>query len=374
MELMHAARQFATRRNDERYAGLYELGAALRHEREISRDRTVSSRDLVFAPAENDPTWGLAVTNRANPNKQALPTNFAFGQACALAGAPAGYLKTLPAPMVADALNYGLHHKRDVEEAKLLFRVNGKAELAAITGPNYGRVWNSEIADALIRNFGDGVTGDWKVPGEFGQDVKVTKANTTIFAGDRDMFVFLADEKNRISMPGRRSLGMNKAHSDGSLARGFFVWNSEVGAATLGVAMFLFDYTCCNRIVWGAQGFREIKLRHTSGAPDRFIEQVMPVLDNMHKASAAPIEQTIKAAQAAKLETSLDDFLKNRRYSASTIANVIDAFETEEQRSIETVWDVVTGITAAAKKITWQDDRVKMERDAGKVLDLVAVR
>jgi hypothetical protein len=26
---------------------------------------------------------------------------------------------------------------------------------------------------------GDGVTGPWKVPGEFGKDVVVTKANTT---------------------------------------------------------------------------------------------------------------------------------------------------------------------------------------------------
>jgi hypothetical protein len=375
MELMHAARQFATRRNDERFDNLLTLGAKLRHEREISRDRVVSSRDIVFAPAENDETRGLAVTNRNNSTKQALPTNFAFGQACALAGAPAGYLKTLPAPMVADALNYGLHHKRDVTEAKLLFRVNGKTELAAATGPNYGRVWNSDIADALIRNFGNGTTdSDWRAPGEFGEAVEITKANTTFFAGDRDMFVFLADEKNRIQMPGRRSLGMNTAVSDGSLARGFFVWNSEVGAATLGVAMFLFDYTCCNRIVWGAQGFREIKLRHTSGAPDRFVEQVMPVIDNMHNSSAAPVENTIKAAQAAKLDTSLAEFLKNRRYSTSTIVNVANAFEAEENRKIETVWDVVTGVTAHAKSIAYQDERVAMERDAGKILDLVAVR
>ena len=373
VELMHAARQFATRRDDERYTDLPSLLRAVSHERDISSDAVVSSRELEFHADPSDPLKGLMV-KRKSVGKSAIPTHYAFGQIAQLAKAPAGYLRTLPAELTADLLNYGLGYARDVAETKLLIRQNGKTELAAATGPNYGRVWNSDIAGALVRNFGNGISGDWRVPGEFGKAVQVTKANTTFYAGDRDMFVFLADETNRISMHGRRSMGMNMAHSDGSLARGFFVWNSEVGAATLGVAMFLFDYTCCNRIVWGAQNFREIKLRHTSGAPDRFIEQVMPVLDNMHKSSAAPIEQTIRAAQAAKLDESLNDFLSKRRYSASRIANVIDAFETEENRTIETIWDVVTGITAAAKAINWQDDRVAMERDAGKILDLVAVK
>ena len=36
------------------------------------------------------------------------------------------------------------------------------------------------------------------------------------------MFVFLADEENRIELPNRR------AGRFGAFARGFFVWNSEV--------------------------------------------------------------------------------------------------------------------------------------------------
>jgi hypothetical protein len=43
------------------------------------------------------------------------------------------------------------------------------------------------------------------VPGEFGQRVTVTQDNTTLFASDRDMFVFLADEENRIELPSRRA-------------------------------------------------------------------------------------------------------------------------------------------------------------------------
>ena len=307
VELMQASREWATRTPDQRLLTLHELGAKVGHQRSISRDAVVSSRDLEFMPDPADPLKGLLV-QRKGVGKVAIPTHFATGQLATLAKAPVGYLRTLPTPLVADLLNYGMGYARDVEETKILVRQNGKVELAAATGPNYGRVWNSDIADALIRNFGDGISGDWRVPGEFGKAVNVTRDNTTIYAGDRDMFVFLADETNRIHIDGRRSASRSQV-GDGSLARGFFVWNSEVGSATLGVAMFLFDYACSNRIVWGAQGFREIKLRHTSGAPDRFIEQVMPVIDNMHKASALPIEQTIKAAQSAKLDESLNDFL-----------------------------------------------------------------
>jgi hypothetical protein len=33
------------------------------------------------------------------------------------------------------------------------------------------------------------------------------------------------------------------------------VWNSEVGKTTLGAGFFLFDYVCCNRIIWGADQY-----------------------------------------------------------------------------------------------------------------------
>src|SRR5436309_2315096 len=92
--------------------------------------------------------------------------------------------------------------------------------MRAVTGPRYGRIWNENVVEAMATRFGDGVTGDWRVPGEFGKRVEVTKDNTTLFAGDRDMFVFLADEDHRIEIPNRRN------GQPGSLARGFFCWNS----------------------------------------------------------------------------------------------------------------------------------------------------
>lgn len=369
MELMHASKQWATRPNDERFTSLTELYGKVYAQRDASRQTVVSTRRIEVQPHEVDPIRGIQVVG---PNGHpTTPTNWSFNQLAQLAGAPASYLRKLPAPIVADAMNYGLRFDRDVAEIGCLLTKEDMASepphisLRAATGPNYGRIWNDEIVRSLMDKFGDGVTGDFKVPGEFGRDVPVTKANTTIYGSDRDIFIFLADEKNRIEMSDRRD------GRSGSLARGFFVWNSEVGSQSIGAAFFLFDYTCSNRIVWGAQEFKEIRLRHTSGAPDRWLEEITPVISAYSEASAAPVERMIKEAQNKRLGDDLDKFLANR-FTKAEATSIKAAHEREEGRPIESLWDVATGITAHAKTIGFQDARVAMERQAGKVLDLVA--
>ena len=44
------------------------------------------------------------------------------------------------------------------------------------------------------------------------------------------------------------------------------------------------------------------------------------------------------------------------------------AFQQDEDRPIENLWDAATGITAYARSIQYQDERVALERQAGKVL------
>ena len=144
--------------------------------------------------------------------------------------------------------------------------------------------------------------GAW-VPGIFGRNATVDKANTTLYASDRDMFVFLADEDRRIEIPNRRD------GKPGSLARGFFVWNSKVGNTTLGAGFFLFDYVCSNRYVWGADQYTEIRIRHTSGAPDHWLEEVSPVLREYAEGSAEPVLQAIEDARSKRIEADLDQFL-----------------------------------------------------------------
>ena len=358
--LMQANRQWSTRPEEERFTSLTAMSAHFHAQRAISRAAVVSSRQLRAVP---DGAAGLMIEGPSGHGY--APTNWAMGQAAQLVGAPAAYLRTLPAPVAADCLNYGFQVERDAMDVGVLLTRNGEATLRAMTGPRYGRIWNGDVVDALRDRFGDGVSGDFRVPGEFGRAVDVSTANTTLFAGDRDMFVFLADETNRIELPGRRD------GQTGTLARGFFVSNSEVGAGTLRVKTFLFDYVCANRIVWGAHELEEIAIRHTASAPDRFVEEVAPALLAYSQASAGSVERVLTSAQRSKVDK-VEEFLA-KRFGPKVGQRVAAAHMAEEGRPIETVWDVVTGATAYAKSIPWTADRVEFETTAGDLLDLVDV-
>ena len=208
--LTQAHRQWATRPHDQRFISLDDLADFTRRQEEASHSGIVSSRRITVEPNPEDPTRAIIVRGPTG-EAQATPTHWAFGQLAGLVGAPAGYLRGLPAPIVADCMNYGLRFSGDLTDVGLLMTEQANdngMELRAATGPRYGRVWNADVADALVSRFGDGVTGQWRVPGEFGRAVTVTKANTTLYASDRDMFVFLADEESPgIDRPPRWSIG-----------------------------------------------------------------------------------------------------------------------------------------------------------------------
>jgi hypothetical protein len=169
------------------------------------------------------------------------------------------------------------------------------------------------------------------------------------------MFCFLCDEENRIAVGGR------------TLARGFFIWNSEVGSATFGLGTFLFDYVCMNRIIWGAEGYSELKFRHTASAPDKFLAEVTPALENYSSGSTTSIVSAIEDARAHRINN-VDEFLA-KRYGPKIVDTLKTIHSIEEHRPIETRWDVIVAVTAQARGIAHQDERVQLERQAGSLLN-----
>ena len=168
------------------------------------------------------------------------PTHWSFGQLCSLVGAPSSYLRQLPAPLAGINLQHGLLSHR-AELVKTLEADDGRVELRAVTGPDYGRIWDHELVAAVMKIAGNG-TGDtrWKVPGVLdwatmthNPFVDVTKDTTTLYASDRDVFLFLVDDTNPIEA-GRLPDG-----SPDLYFRGFYCWNSEVGSEDARHCQFL---------------------------------------------------------------------------------------------------------------------------------------
>ncbi len=367
--LTRVSQQWQNRPDDERFTSLPALASFTGYVRQNSKELVLSNRDIRFAPDEEDATHkGLYLIGPSGG--KVVPTNHAFNQACGLVGAPAAYLSDLPSPLIADCLNFGMHVHRDVKDVGLLIRrpitpaglQEGPNVAAALTGPTYGRVWNAQVSEQMVKHLGNGYDGRWKVPGPFnGKLTEVTRENTTIFAGEKDMFVFLSDDDHRIDLPNRRGT------EHGELSRGIYMWNSEVGAGTLGMAYFYYDYMCCNRLLWGVREFQETRIRHTKGAPVRWAEDLMPQIEAFAKAPTdKPILDVIASARAKSVADRLDTFLADRfgnRADAIVAAHLAD-----EGRPMETLWDVVVGATALARLIPVQSSRVSLEREAGKVL------
>lgn len=366
------SRQWMSRPDDERFPNLHALAAFTAWQKQNSKQGVYANRDLkcIVDPEDKgtdaDPV-PRGIFLKGPQGSAAAPTHHAVNQLCQFAKAPAKYLRSLPAPLVADCVNWGLQVLRPVEELGVLIHrdQNGGVQLRSVNGPDYGRVWNADLSSELVDVFGDGTTGRFRVPGPFNSKLAtVTKADSTLFAGETDMFVFLSDDENRIEMPNRR--GGEK----GALSRGVLVGNSEVGAGSLWVAFFLYDYMCSNRIIWGVQEFSEIRMRHTSGVHHRFAETMLPAIKAYADSKSGPVAETIAAAQLKVLGDKVDEFLRNRFGERAEQIQAVHL--AEEGRPINTLWDAVTGATAFARSIGVQNERVKVEREAGKILQMAA--
>ena len=344
--------EWFSRPNDQRYLSLDDLARSVRGRSERSRTRVIESALIHVEANRNDPErLALMLPGADEP---ATPTHWSFGQLASQVGAPAAYLRQLPAPLAAINLQYGLtsHRAEQIKTLETDDPVAGRrVELRAVTGPDYGRIYDHELVEAVQKIAGNG-TGDtrWKVPGVldwstgiYNPNVDISKDTTTLYASD----LFF---------------------------RGFYCWNSEVGAKTLGMASFYLRAVCQNRNLWGVEDFEEISIRHSKYAANRFAHEAAPALDNFANSSPQPFINGIKAAReriVARSDEDRSDFLRGRGFTKAETGKIIERVLAEEGRPPESIFDFVQGITALARDKAHQDARLDMEGKAKKLLDRV---
>ncbi|WP_322994344.1 hypothetical protein [Castellaniella sp.] len=366
--------EWFSRPDDERYLSLTELYDAVKARADRAKARTVESRAVrVEASREDAERLALIVPGQEQP---VAPTHWSFGQLCSLVGAPATYMRQLPAPLAGINLQHGLLSHR-AELVKTLEAEDGRIELRAVTGPDYGRIWDHELVAAVMKIAGNGV-GDtmWKVPGVLdwatmthNPFVDVTKDTTTLYASDRDVFLFLVDDTHPIEA-GRLPNGEPDLYF-----RGFYCWNSEVGSKTLGIASFYLRAVCMNRNLWGVEGFEEISIRHSKFAAQRFAHEAAPALTSFANSSPAPFVAGIKAAReriVARTDEDRETFLRKRGFSKAETGKIIETVLSEEGRPPESIFDFVQGMTAHARTKAHQDSRLELEAKAKTLLEKAA--
>lgn len=372
LNLHEAHNQWATRPEDERFRSLEDLTASVKARRMRSR-----SADAVLTKLNITADGGEVIVN--GEVNRATPSHWAFGQLANSLGAPASYLRTLPAPLAATCLMNGVE-KAQRDKLKFMSLENEATDvrtLQAVTSPTYGRIWDADVAD-LAGRIVERTGGRFHNPiaykkGMFGNPNATEPAG--LYASDRDIFIFMIDGGSLLEIGPRAQLN-----------RGFFLWNSEVGSRTFGLTTFLFNVVCGNHIVWGAQDVNRFVVRHTKNGPYRFDSEAVPQLLSYVNASSKPIEDAIRRAAELSIAKNLGlapgerldadkigMFAMTRaaaKFTKSEIRGAIEAAENEEGQC-ETLWDLVQGFTAYARGFDYLDARTDLETRAGKLLDLV---
>jgi len=389
MHIMKASNQWSNRPSDERFWTVQDLHTATLAHRMAAATAKVDSLHDLQVRAFN----GEIQLHGKQTNSTADLTHWAFGQLCARADTPAGYLRTLPTELAVLNLNHGLQHAQG--DARLLLYRNGGYYVRAVTSQKYTRIWNSDIVSRLLGFENDGwkVAPAYPVGGMFstrnGVLSEEDKANNyriataqdaalslTIKEGDvigpaglyasfEDMFAFMLHPE-RVIVDG----------SEGGLMRGFMVWNSEVGKSTFGVSTFYFRGVCGNHIIWDASNVKEINLRHVGNADERAFQGLSVELKRYADESATDIEDKIRYARTVVIkgktkEEVIDWIFSQRLLTRKDAVKAYDAVNEDVDGPAYTVWGYAQGITRMSQSEPNADTRAAYDRVAGKLLEIV---
>lgn len=361
--LMQASRQWATRPADQRFASLTDLHAAVTHHRAVAvEQRSVPLTRLRITTEQDEQGIVHPVLGTTTTDKTAKFTHYSFGQLARKLGAPASYLRGLSAGLASANLNEGIRKgvADDASDTTLLFAQNGNLMLRAMTSDKYTRIWNSDVTSRLLRLVEENPV--WQpAPAAF-------DGSRGLYASDKDMFAFMVDDDRRIfeTLPG------------GGLSRGFFISNSEVGDASFSLTTFLYQYVCGNHMVWGAKGVKNIRIPHIGDADARAFRNITLELrkyaDETAAHDEAKIEKMIRYEVKGTKDEVLDTIFKSigGAIPQKTIAQAIEIADKSEDRygNPRSIFALTSGLTEIARDKVNADERVALEKNAGKVAQI----
>lgn len=350
-----AATNYANRPQDERFPSVAALVERATHDRALSAERDYNLKDLKIIPSDG----GLAMLS---PKGEAAFSHWSFGQFSRMVGAPAAYLRSLPAQIAADALNYGISDSTPGTRASLLVQApNGapKPVVRAATSDSYSRVWDDELYGAIQQTI---VARDdrWSLPPTWSGE------SAGAYRGDRDSFLVLVNGGSIVTDP---SAGSNAGNQ---MYRGLLVRNSEVGASSITIESILFRYICGNHILWGAAVDKSFRRRHVgTRIVSDTMREVATFAQRYVNQSTERDNAIIRLLIDRELATTKEAVVDELRGFGATKEQAIAAYdrcEREELVSPRSFWGAMQGLTRVSQDNGYQDDRFQLDQIAAKVL------
>ena len=382
--LYDAHNQWVKRPPDERFWNIDELITATRRYKELAFIGHTSLAELKFTSKNND------LLLEGKTGVQAQMGHYSFNQLTRLLGAPSEYLRELPTGIAGCLLNLGVaqHKNQDRGMALLMQRTNGDITCRAALSESYTRIWDCDLA-SRIKTCLHNAAG-WRTPPARPAfaDIRARPATADdlcksshvqlgemispagLYASEKDMFLTFIQESNPINIHGNNYF------------RGCTISNSEVGDRKNEYSFFFYSEMCGNHIFWNVPWVQNISIIHRSDADDRAMLAVERDLNKFAQMSTEQDTDLIHKAQAKLLGNTSDDVVNTlwkERLSGITqgeIRGAVAIAATPEYEadlagaSPRSVWGVVQGITRLSQKEEYMDKRVKLDRVAGRVLEM----
>jgi hypothetical protein len=395
VNLYAASTQWMLRPADQRFWTLDEMLRNAEAEKNTSTEAAIKVCNLIFKGIEGE-TNGLTVVSKLT-GQEAFISNLAFGQMAARLNYPVtGLIDKVDAELAAQILN----HRRDKivagdpdAEVMALLNINDVSDrimIRAVTSERYTRVWDTDVIPYAMKLQEKG----WKVPparpspnyngevriateqdilafGEGGVQVRVGDeiGPAGLYRGDRDMFIIMVNDKNRVD--------------DGaghSLMEGMIIRNSEVGCAAVSATRFKMQGVCGNHIIWNVQDILSVKYRHTGEAGERTavafdklindyqplsFERDLQVMDWMRRnVIAAGEDEVVKAIYRFRIPVMTQKILSAAYKNAEQFRDV--------DGDPNTWMGFVNALTRYSQTLTNADERHKLDEGAGKLMEIAA--
>jgi hypothetical protein len=351
------------RKADEIFPSLDAMLEATTRRRDESRTSTALLGDFELSSDASD---RLSIKSARERGAEVGLSPWVFDQVCGLAKAPAPFMRENPGELVAPLLTHRLQlPERRLATVQSLTR--GGELMTALNGPRYQRIWDAEVIEGVMDNVNR--SGRFEQP--FLRN-RVTKKDEPggLYASDRDCFMFFVEREGEVEVSSRAKL-----------RKGFFVWNSEVGSKSLGLATFMFNAVCANHVIMGLRDATFLRIRHTGDTYGRFKNDLLPMLnrfvetpvnyEKVRKAHEVSLKDFFQLPQPVlEMQESETPLSKNSFFRDFTQKEVNEGIEMalQEEGKLETVWDLVMGLTAAARECPLIEQRVEREKRAGLLL------
>lgn len=338
---------FAERQPDQQFSTLASMLEAAQFDKLHSAQRAYNLKDLSVV-ATPDGSIRLA-----SPRGTAAFTNWSFGQGNRMIGAPAKYVGTLPADLIARCMNYGISQTTAGTTANLLVRANGGEPIVrSINSETYGRLWQADLLSGVQETIGR-LNGDWRM--ESG------------YTSDRDSFLTLSTRHAVIHDPTVKDRNLEDI-----MYRAITIKNSEVGASRVVIDSGIYRPLCGNMALWALIWGSAFRRRHVGSNVLRdVLREIFSIAYKLTTASAERDQAILRALIDHEIAHTKEGVIDELRKIGATKEQAEMAYarcELTESVSPRSFWGIAQGLTRVSQDSGFQDERFALDQLAAVVM------